>query len=537
MNLKIEIITEFSRKGLQKAQAAYKKLSANVKKSIQGMTAALSKAKNLVLAFGAAAVALGSTVKKAFKFETATVQFKILLGSMEKAEKRMEELKEFSGGTPFQFENIAQASRSLEVFTGGVMGATNSLRLVGDAAAGVGKPIEEVAFWVGRAYSAISNGKPFGEAAARLQEMGLLSGEARNKMEDLQGAGATNADVWATLTEELEKFNGGMKDLSETGNGLTSTAKDNWALNLAAFGEVLKDIGKEYIRDVIEWLKRIRNDGSIEKWAEKSVKAIESIGKAFQTVKEIGGFIKNMFVDVDVEKIKAEVDAAYDYASSDKAQQRANKVRRDRLGLKSPEEIATQFEEEVKLMLDLSKKQSEIDRKAAEKDAAEKKKQQEKLYKQKEKLEEKIRKTQAKEEISILKSRLSVINNSISALKPKAERKVQDWIKKQKDDAAKQKEEDAFQERVARLKRKRDTMQRGLGGKLSKKDREFLEEVEKAEEAKKEAQKKLKELEQEKKIVQQELQMLQKEQLNTQKDMKEQLEEIKKNLNKLLVMK
>jgi len=242
----------------------------------------------LVAVFATISVA----VREAFRFEAITQQFAILFGDMDKAKARIADLKEFSAGTPFQFGEIADASRKLEVFTDGVLGAKESLALVGDAAAATGNQINDVAFWVGRAYSAIEAGRPFGEAAMRLQEMGILSGKARNEIEGLSEAGATNAEIWGVLQGELEKSEGGMKALSTTGEGLISTLKDNWTLALAKFGEEFEELAKGQIAGLIETLGRLQQDGSITIWAEKAMSVIGNVAAAINVLGKAFGGIK-----------------------------------------------------------------------------------------------------------------------------------------------------------------------------------------------------------------------------------------------------
>ena len=155
--------------------------------------------------------ALWGALEKSFQFERYAVQFEVLLGSVDKAKAHIADLAKFAAATPFEMPEIADASRQLMVLTGGVMGGAASLRLVGDAASVAGVSISEVAMWVGRAYDAIKAGKPFGHAAMRLQEMGILTAEARNKMEDLQAAGASAADTYAVLQDALGRYAGGME--------------------------------------------------------------------------------------------------------------------------------------------------------------------------------------------------------------------------------------------------------------------------------------------------------------------------------------
>ena len=80
--------------------------------------------------------------------------------------------------------------------------------------------------WVGRMYTNLQSGKPIGEAAARLQELGLLSGPARAKLEALAKEGGKSTEAMAVLRGELEKHDGAMERMSLTTAGLESTFGD-----------------------------------------------------------------------------------------------------------------------------------------------------------------------------------------------------------------------------------------------------------------------------------------------------------------------
>ncbi len=271
---------------------SFKKMGSAVSNSLKHPVQTMMRFKGALLSVAAVAATFAITVKKAFQFESLTVQFSVLFKDMEKAKLHMEELKAFSGATPFQLEDIAKASRSLHVFTDGVLGSVASLGQIGDAAAATGNNIKELSFWVGRAYSSISSGRPFGEAAMRLQEMGVLGGEARTKMEDLQKAGASNAEVWAVLTDAMDEYNGGMKTLAETGDGLISTLKDNWTLALAEIGEAFAGSAKGGITEMIDSLKKLREDGSLAEWATIAVQKLTAL---FATLKTTSEGIKSLY--------------------------------------------------------------------------------------------------------------------------------------------------------------------------------------------------------------------------------------------------
>jgi len=183
-----------------------------------------------VFDFGKSIIAAGAQV------ETLTAQFKPLLGSTEAAKDRLKELSEFAAKTPFNLPEIAKASRTLQSLTNGTLAVGDGLKIVGDAAAVSGEEFSNMATHIGRAYSALNSNRAAGESLARLQEVGLLSGEARNKIEDLQKA-AKGKEAWQSLQTELKKTQGGMEELSNTFDGKVSTMQDAWEQLLTAVSD------------------------------------------------------------------------------------------------------------------------------------------------------------------------------------------------------------------------------------------------------------------------------------------------------------
>lgn len=270
--------------GLSKVRQNFQGLAGKVGGSIKSMMGSMARIIGVTAGVAGALKLFTSSIKSAFEFERYEVQFKVLFGSLEKAKQHIAELKNFSASTPLEFGDIAQASRTLIVMTNGVMGAKESLELVGDAATATGANIGELATWVGRAYGAIKSGRPFGEAAQRLMELGIITPDVRAEMEKLQAEGATNAEVWAKLQESMEKYKGGMEELSTTGEGLFSTMKDNWNLTLAEFGKSFEDIAKNEIKLLIKMMEELKENGSIEVWADQVKTSLEDLAITIQTV-------------------------------------------------------------------------------------------------------------------------------------------------------------------------------------------------------------------------------------------------------------
>lgn len=170
------------------------------------------------------------------EFESFKLQFKSLLGSTDEAKKRIAELQQFAKETPFELAGIAQASKQLQLAGGSALATGDSLRMVADASAMAGVNIDELGQWVARAYSGLQSGRPIGEAMQRMQELAVVSGEARNKIEDLQKAGK-NEEAWKALQAELSKASGTSKELSMTLGGLASTLEDDLKNAFIDFGQ------------------------------------------------------------------------------------------------------------------------------------------------------------------------------------------------------------------------------------------------------------------------------------------------------------
>ena len=236
---------------------------------------------------GTVGFALGKTLQKSFNFERIRVQFGILLQDMKAGKERFDEIKEMSAVTPFQIEDLAMASKQLEIM--GFHGRENikMLNLVGDAAAAMNPDLlQQVAFWMGRLNVEAKN-NAVGRSTLRLLQLGVISAEAKIRMEKLANSGAEVGDVLAVAEAELMRFSGGMDLLSRTGWGLFSTMKDNWTITLATFGNAIAENAKGAMVELINTMRELRTNGTLDRWAEKVNTAISSVAGTIKAA--IGG--------------------------------------------------------------------------------------------------------------------------------------------------------------------------------------------------------------------------------------------------------
>jgi len=220
------------------------------------------------IALAAAGVAVGfHAIKKGVEAAAETQQlqtsFITLLGSADAAQRRMAELSKFAQDTPFEIPGVTRASRVLEVLTKGALSTGAGLRMVGDVAAVSGQPIEELAVHIGRVYSALMHGGEAGESFRRLQELGVISMETRNKLEALQKQGLKGAAVWAVGAKDLMRFSGEMQRQSLTWSGMMSNLND-------AIGNTFRALGQPIITALTPYfLKLIDLVGNLKGLAEK----------------------------------------------------------------------------------------------------------------------------------------------------------------------------------------------------------------------------------------------------------------------------
>jgi hypothetical protein len=204
-------------RGLARVQSSFKSLGGvamKVGKSLLSPFAALTA----LLGTGALASGLMSFVKgssaAASSVESLTTQFTTLLGSASAAKQRMEEITKFAASTPFEIAELAATSKLLEVMGGKLISTGDGLRLVGDAAAMSGQPIEEVGLHIGRLFSAITSGTSAGESVNRLQELGLITGATKIKFEELAEAQKKGIAASGGNSEQILKSKKTLEGLS-----------------------------------------------------------------------------------------------------------------------------------------------------------------------------------------------------------------------------------------------------------------------------------------------------------------------------------
>ncbi len=263
------------------------KIGANVSKALSQ----LSKIENKVRNFSKASKKLGqdltvglslpitgvgiASIKAAGQVESITVAFESLTGSTEKAQETVKSLLDFAANTPFQFNQIAGASKQLSAAGIATEQLNDKLTILGDIASGADVPLNEMA----SIYTKVKNKqKAYSEEIQQLSDRGIpiiqslakVMKVSESSVFDLASKGKVSFAIMEkamiNMRSEGGVFADQMKKQSRTIFGLWSTLKDNLVNASVAFGDVIvkttdfKNIMNKMIAGIqkaTEWFKAL----------------------------------------------------------------------------------------------------------------------------------------------------------------------------------------------------------------------------------------------------------------------------------------
>lgn len=190
-----------------------------------------------VAAIGAAFAGVAvASVKMAADMEQVEVAFTTLLRSGTAARQVLADIEAFAAVTPFRFDELAQAARTLLAFGGSTRELIPVLTRLGDVAAGINMPIAELARLYGRARvqgrlmmedinALTGRGIPIIQSLAA--QFGVVEMEVRNLVSSGQVQFKHLEQAFIDLTTGAGLFAGGMKAQSQTIHGIMSTLADS----------------------------------------------------------------------------------------------------------------------------------------------------------------------------------------------------------------------------------------------------------------------------------------------------------------------
>lgn len=222
----------------------------------------------------------GALLKNAADFEQTRIGLENMLGSADKAKKLLSDISKFAAETPFEFPELAQATRQLVAFGFSADEAFNTMKNLGDVSAAVGTPINDLAYLMG---TLKTQGRAFTIDIRQFAQRGIpiyeylakVLGTNEKKITEMIEAGKIGfpevQKAFQAMTKEGGKFNGAMAAQSKSLKGLLSTVMDN----VTMLGRRMLGINEQ--GDVI--------DGSpfdrLRKAVESAIKQLEKLGNWF----------------------------------------------------------------------------------------------------------------------------------------------------------------------------------------------------------------------------------------------------------------
>lgn len=214
---------------------------------------------------------LKDSVNMAAELEMTTLAFEVMLKSGDKARAMLADIRRFAATTPFNTQELTDASRKLIAY--GIAGdqVMPTLRMLGDVASATQTPISDLAYLYGtlnaqqRAYSRdiyqFSNrGIPIYEELAKV--LGKSVGETRDLIEEGKVGFPEVVRAFKAMTEGEGRYAGLTRRQSGTMAGQLEAAMDAFRLAKLKFGQILiEEFGlKDSLRDFDAFMKRV-SDG------------------------------------------------------------------------------------------------------------------------------------------------------------------------------------------------------------------------------------------------------------------------------------
>ena len=207
-------------------------------------------------------------------FEKSQVSFEVLLGSVDLARERIELLYEYANSTPFLNPDVVKAGKLLESFGGEALGTGDNLIRTGDLAAFTELQMAEMAQTVGRLWGAIQGGQPLGDAATRMRELGILTGQQVTALTELNNEAETAEEVWDAFIKMTDKYEGMAARQAETMDGAVSTIQGLWGEVKRLTGVRLFDTVKQDVIGIRDDLSHAFDTDQIQVFADKVGAAI-----------------------------------------------------------------------------------------------------------------------------------------------------------------------------------------------------------------------------------------------------------------------
>jgi len=218
------------------------KTAQSVTSQLKGMAGALG-----VVAGGAGLVSLGrQVIEVRGQFQQLGIAFETMLGSKEKSDKLMNDAVSFAAKTPFTLTDVATNIKQLMAMGIETENVMDTMKALGDVAAGVSVPISRVAINYGQvAVMGKLQGRELRDFAMAgiplIDQLAKNLGKSKNEIQDMVTAGQIGFPLVEAAFKSMAGEGGQFYNLMEKQNasvtGQISNLTDKWEVMLNEIGK------------------------------------------------------------------------------------------------------------------------------------------------------------------------------------------------------------------------------------------------------------------------------------------------------------
>ena len=286
--------------GLKQVQGT----AGGIERNIKSLGMAAVKYLGPAFLAGAVIKAGKAAVGAAAQYEKLNVQLKVLMGSADSANRLFGALREFAVKTPFQLEQLAQASTQLLAYGTAAKDIIPTLQNLGNAALGQSDKLDRLV---------LAYGKLQTKGKATLEELNMFTEAGVPLMQALADQiGITKQEVFEyvtagkvgfaevneaikALTTGQGQFAGMLEENSKTLIGLMSTAKDSVTDLAATIGNELIDSIKDATTAFTDFVNGIGSAITGTQALKDSLTGTVSIERQIQALEEQQQFLRSGF--------------------------------------------------------------------------------------------------------------------------------------------------------------------------------------------------------------------------------------------------
>lgn len=229
-------------------------------------------------------------IKYNMEMESLETNLATLLGSTEKAQTRLHELRTMGAKTPFETTDLVKATQKMLAFGLDATKTNGYLQMLGDIAMGDANKLDSLTL----AFSQIgASGRASMEDINQMIDQGFnpltyvakKTGESMADVRQRVSDGAVSfEEIASAMTDATSKggaFYGSMDKASETTAGRISTLKDNIGVMLGTLTSSLMPIFEQIVDKLAEWVGWFSNlDASTQSLIMKVLLFVASLGPA-----------------------------------------------------------------------------------------------------------------------------------------------------------------------------------------------------------------------------------------------------------------